>query len=41
MARIGNNLYTFGGDLYRDGEIIRTNYDRGHRVIESVEEEQQ
>ena len=36
MAEIGNGLHTFEGDLYRDNEIIRTNYDRGHRLIESV-----
>ena len=36
MATIGNGLHTFEGDLYRGNEIIRTNYDRGHRSIESV-----
>ena len=36
MATIGSNLHTFEGDLYRENEIIRTNYDRGHRSIESV-----
>jgi len=36
MAKIGNSLHTFEGDLYRENEIIRTNYDRGHRSIESV-----
>ena len=36
MAKIGNSLHTFEGDLYRENEIIRTNYDRGPRSIESV-----
>tara|TARA_R110002073_G_scaffold123143_6_gene266565 strand:- start:2516 stop:2866 length:351 start_codon:yes stop_codon:yes gene_type:complete len=36
MATIGSNLHTFEGDLYRENEIIRTNYDRGHQLIESV-----
>jgi len=36
MATIGNGLHTFEGDLYRENEIIRTNYDRGHQLIESV-----
>ena len=36
MAAITDNLHTFDGDLYRENEIIRTNYDRGHRLIESV-----
>ena len=36
MATISENLHTFEGDLYRENEIVRTNYDRGHRFIESV-----
>ena len=36
MATITDNLHTFEGDLYRENEIIRTNYDRGHQLIESV-----